>query len=80
MERLIGSIRRERVDHTVVSGAQHLRQLLKYHASYYNEARTNLSLNQDAPLSRPAQAIGRIFPNRSSADCTTGIEQSAALV
>jgi hypothetical protein len=55
----------------VVFGAQHPRQLLKYCASYYTEARTNLALNQDAPLSRPAQAVGRIFPNRSSADCTT---------
>jgi transposase InsO family protein len=59
-ERLIGSIRRECVDHLVVFGEQHLRRVLRSYAVYYNEARTHRSLNKDAPLSRPVQPIGRI--------------------
>ena len=49
-ERLIGSIRRECVDHIIVLGEGHLRQVLKYYARYYNETRTHLSLDKDAPL------------------------------
>jgi transposase InsO family protein len=59
-ERLIGSIRRECVDHLVVFGEQHLRRLLRCYAEYYNNTRTHRSLNNDAPLSRPVQWIGRI--------------------
>ena len=59
-ERLIGSIRRECVDHLVVFGEQHLRRVLRSYALYYNEARTHRSLNKDAPLSRPVQSTGRI--------------------
>jgi transposase InsO family protein len=59
-ERLIGSIRRECVDHLVVFGEQHLRRVQRSYALYYNEARTHRSLNKDAPLSRPVQPIGRI--------------------
>jgi transposase InsO family protein len=59
-ERLIGSIRRECVDHVVAVGEQHLRQVLKSYASYYNTARTHRSLDKDAPVSRPVQRIGRI--------------------
>ena len=59
-ERLIGSIRRECLDHVVVFGEQHLRQLLGSYQRYYNDARTHLSLNKDAPASRAVQAAGRI--------------------
>ena len=59
-ERLIGSIRRECVDHVVVLGEQHLREVLKCYASYYNTARTHRSLAKDAPLTRPIHRIGRI--------------------
>jgi transposase InsO family protein len=61
-ERLIGSIRRECLDHVVVFGERHLRHVLLSYAAYYNGARTHLSLNKDAPLPRAVQAIGRIFP------------------
>jgi len=61
-ERLIGSIRRECLDYVVVFGECHLRHVLASYAAYYNQARTHLSLNKDAPLSRPIQTIGRIFP------------------
>ena len=59
-ERLIGSIRRECVDHLVVFGERHLRRVLRSYARYYNEARTHRSLNKDAPVSRPIQPIGCI--------------------
>jgi hypothetical protein len=60
VERLIGSIRRECLDHVVVLGQRHLRRLLANYAAYHNRARTHLALDKDAPLGRPVQAIGRI--------------------
>ena len=59
-ERLIGSIRRELLDHVVVFGQQHLLHLLRSYQTYYNEARTHLSLDKDAPVPREAQRIGRV--------------------
>src|SRR5437016_1146498 len=59
-ERLIGSIRRECVDHILVLGETHLRRILKSYARYYNETRTHRSLDKDAPFSRPVQRIRRI--------------------
>jgi transposase InsO family protein len=59
-ERLIGSIRRECVDHIIVLGEMHLRRVLKSYADYYNGVRTHRSLNKDAPVSRPVQRIGSI--------------------
>jgi transposase InsO family protein len=61
-ERLIGSIRRECVDHIVVLGERHLRHILLSYLNYYNAARTHLSLGKDAPVSRAVQAVGRIVP------------------
>jgi transposase InsO family protein len=60
VERLIGSIRRECLDHVVVFGERHLRELLANYATYYNAARTHLALDKDAPLYRPTQTVGRI--------------------
>src|SRR5258708_36405037 len=59
-ERLIGSIRRECVDHIIVLGETHLRRVLKSYADYYNWIRTHRSLNKNAPVSRPVQRIGVI--------------------
>ena len=59
-ERLIGSIRRECVDHIIVLGETYLRRILKYYARYYNETRTHLSLDKDAPLLRAVQVSCRI--------------------
>jgi transposase InsO family protein len=59
-ERLIGSIRRECVDHVIVLGEAHLRRVLKSYAGYYNNFRTHRSLNKDTPVSRPTQRIGSI--------------------
>jgi transposase InsO family protein len=60
VERLIGSIRRECVDHIIVVGEAHLRRILKSYADYYNCDRTHRSLNKDAPVSRPVQLTGII--------------------
>jgi transposase InsO family protein len=60
VERLIGSIRRECVDHVIVLGEAHLRRILRFYASYYNNVRTHRSLDKDAPVSRPVQRIGSI--------------------
>src|SRR5450755_2909314 len=59
-ERLIGSIRRECVDHMIVLGKAHLRRILRTYARYYNEIRTHRSLNKDAPVSRSVQRTGVI--------------------
>ncbi|MGH9325733.1 MAG: integrase core domain-containing protein, partial [Terriglobia bacterium] len=57
-ERLIGSIRRECVDHFIVLGEAHLRRILRVYARYYNHVRTHCALDKDAPVSRPVQRIG----------------------
>ena len=62
-ERLIGSIRRECVDHFVVLGEAHLRRILRAYARYYNDIRTHWSLDKDAPVSRPVQRTGIISPH-----------------
>jgi transposase InsO family protein len=59
-ERLIGSIRRECVDHVIVLGEMHLRRALRSYADYYNSFRTHRSLNKDATVSRPVQRAGVI--------------------
>jgi transposase InsO family protein len=59
-ERLIGSIRRECVDHTVVLGEAHLRRTLQSYARYYNESRIHRALNKDAPFHRAIERLGAI--------------------
>jgi transposase InsO family protein len=59
-ERLIGSIRRECLDHFVVLGEAYLRRILRSYARYYNEIRTHRSLDKGAPVSRPVQRTGII--------------------
>jgi putative transposase len=56
-ERLIGSIRRECLDHVIVLGERHLRRTLTSYLTYYHGARTHLSLEKDAPTPRSVQAI-----------------------
>jgi transposase InsO family protein len=60
VERLIGSICRECLDHVVVFGEAHLRRVLKTYASYYNKVRTHLSLNKNAPDFRRPVPVGEI--------------------
>ncbi|MEP6653180.1 MAG: integrase core domain-containing protein [Myxococcales bacterium] len=52
VERLIGSIRRDCLDHVVVLGEHHLRRVLASYFAYYHRSRTHLSLSKDAPESR----------------------------
>src|ERR1017187_2718269 len=59
-ERLIGSIRRECLDHLVILSETHLRRILKTYACYYNKIRTHRSLDKDAPVSRSVQRTGII--------------------
>jgi transposase InsO family protein len=59
-ERLIGSIRRECLDHIVVFGEAHLRRILAGYAGYYNEVRTHLSLGKDSPRRRQVQRLGQL--------------------
>jgi transposase InsO family protein len=59
-ERLIGSTRRECLDHIIVLDEERLRQILKNYADYYNGVRTHRSLNKDAPISPQVQRSGVI--------------------
>ncbi len=60
VERLIGSIRRESLDHLIVFNEAQLRGMLNRYAAYYNRVRTHLSLDKNAPDSRRPQRLGAI--------------------
>jgi Integrase core domain len=60
VERLIGTLRRECLDHVLIYGERHLRRILTLYSLYYNETRTHLGLGKDAPLRRPVQRSGTI--------------------
>jgi hypothetical protein len=72
VERLIGSIRRECLNHVLVLGERHLRRILTRYFSYYHQARTHLALDKDAPDIRPIAlpARGRSWSFPKSAGCT----------
>ena len=55
-ERLIGSIRRDCLNHVVVLGEQHLRRVLARYLAYYHGSRSHLSL-ADAPTPRRVQGV-----------------------
>src|SRR5665811_2321832 len=61
VERLIGPIRRECLDHMIVFGEAHLRRIVGAYAAYYNESRTHRSLNKDAPFHRAIDRLGAIM-------------------
>jgi putative transposase len=60
IERLIGSIRRECLDHVLILGEDSLRRTLRSYFSYYHRTRLHLLLGKDSPDSRAVQSIGRI--------------------
>jgi transposase InsO family protein len=62
VERVIGTIRRECLDHVIVFNEASLHRHVKSFMAYYHESRTHLSLAKDAPQSRPVQGpeVGRI--------------------
>jgi transposase InsO family protein len=55
VERLVGTIRREVVDHLIVLGKRHLLRCLREYLTYYNQDRPHMSLNGDAPQWRPIE-------------------------
>ncbi len=63
LERLIGSIRRECLDHVIVFHEAGLRRILKDYFEYYEKCRTHLSLEKDAPVSRPVElpSLGEVI-------------------
>jgi hypothetical protein len=69
-ERLIGSIRRECVDHFIVLGEAHLCHILRTYARYYNHIRTHWSLDKDTPVYPPFSGSDLSIRTRSWADFT----------
>jgi transposase InsO family protein len=62
VERFIGSVRRECLDHVIVLTAGGLRTILQSYVAYYMNSRTHLSLGRDSPLSRPVSPpVGRVI-------------------
>ena len=59
-ERLIGSIRRECLDHLIILNETHLRGILEQYVRYYNAQRTHLGINKDSPEPREVQTDGQI--------------------
>ena len=54
-ERVIGSIRRDCLDHLIIFSEAHLRRILKDYFAYYHESRTHLSLDRNAPVPRETE-------------------------
>src|SRR5262249_50063504 len=75
IERLIGTIRRECLDHVIVLSEHSLRRHLIRFVAYYLRSRTHLALNKDAPIPRHLGARGRptaaSSPFRKLVACTT---------
>ena len=73
IERVIGSIRRECLDHVIVFHEASLRRTLASYLDYYHRSRTHLSLGKDSPEPRGIQPPERVPSWRChrSADCTT---------
>jgi transposase InsO family protein len=59
-ERLIGTLRRDCLDHVLIFGERHLREVLTLYSLYYNETRMRLGLRKDAPLRRAVQRSGAV--------------------
>ena len=62
VERRIGSIRRECLDHVIVLDERHLKRILRKYVDYYHSCRTHLSLEKDAPEPRRVEspAMGKV--------------------
>lgn len=60
VERLIGTIRRECLDHVIVMSEGHLKKILRGYFSYYHSWRTHQSLDMDAPARRAVQVVGEV--------------------
>jgi putative transposase len=73
-ERLIGSIRRECLDHIIIINERGLRRALVAYVDYYLKSRTHLALEKDAPVPRqsPRPLTARSWRFPASAACTIG--------
>jgi putative transposase len=71
VERFIGSVRRECLDHVIVLNAAGLRTILKSYLADYTNSRTHLSLDKDSPQARPVCPLGD--------GCVTAISQVGRL-
>src|SRR5262249_48636471 len=60
VERVIGSIRRECLDHVIILDEDRLRRVLSSYIRYYHRSRLHLSLDKDSPDPRPAQSVGKV--------------------
>ena len=56
-ERVIGTLRRDCLDHVIVVGEQHLRRILREYLEYYHSFRTRLALDKDAPEPRERESV-----------------------
>ena len=61
VERLIGTIRRDCLDHILIFDEAHLRRVLTLYSRYYNQTRTHLGLGKDAPLGRVVECSGTVI-------------------
>ena len=79
VERIIGSIRRDCLDHVIALDESSLRRILGRYFDYYHESRTHLSLAKDAPVKRGrCSQPEESSPSHSSADFTTDTNDRAA--
>jgi putative transposase len=80
VERVIGSIRRECLDHVIVFNERSLRRILRSYSDYYHRSRTHLSLGKDSPEPRPIQPpeIGRVVALPQVGGLHHGYERQAA--
>ena len=74
VERLIGTLRRDCLDHVLIFSERHLRRVLASYSVYYNETRTHLPLGKDSPLGRAVERSGAVFceiaPNNDFSFCS----------
>jgi transposase InsO family protein len=61
VERVIGSVRRECLDHVIVFDEASLRHALRAYVGYYRRSRLHFSLDKDSPDSRPVQSISAVI-------------------
>jgi transposase InsO family protein len=73
VERLIGTLRRECLHRVVIFDEAHRRRILAGYAAYYNQPRTHLALQKDAPLGRTIQRVGAVIAIPWLAHCTMAL-------